>query len=300
MQTDLREPRRALFPLCLSHEIHNILRPEQSIPSVYCDPREEAQFKSRNCEERSQWQCKPVVRLGIAIRFFAGGSVYEIMTTFGVGRADVSKSIWAVVEAINQHEQLAIRFPTNHDEQKELAWQLQEKLDADFDCCVGAVDGILIWIQQPSDADANVSECGTKKFWCGRKHKFGLNCQAICDAKGKFLDISVLFPASTSDVLAFESSTIYSALMGGLLAPGLCLFGDNAYINTSFMATPFSGASASIGLTDAYNIECAFGRFVHCWSILRSPMPINFSIQKTSALVVAMAKLHNFCIDRAD
>jgi hypothetical protein len=85
------------------------------------------------------------------------------------------------------------------------------------------------------------------------------------------------------------------------------LFGDNAYINTKFMATPYSGTKG--GTRDAYNfyhsqlrinIECAFGRFVHRWAVFRAPMQQNVTLQKTSALVVACAKLHNFCIDETD
>jgi hypothetical protein len=194
---------------------------------------------------------QPSVRLGIALRFFAGGSNYDIMTTFGVGQADVSKSIWIVVEAVNRTNQLAIEFPRCHEKQHEIARQFQVKSTAGFDCCAGAVDGILIWIQQPSEADSIVSRVGIRKLFCSRKNKFGLNCQAICDAQGKFLDISMMYPGATSDVLAFESSTIYSDLADGVLAPGLCLFGDNAYINSWFMATPFSGFSG--GTKDAYN-----------------------------------------------
>ena len=119
--------------------------------------------------------------------------------------------------------------------------------------------------------------------------------------------MSRVMPGSTSDILAFESSTIYHELEGGLLAPGLCLFGDNAYINSSFMATPFSNISG--GSKDAYNfyhsqlrinIECAFGRFVHRWSILRAPMPMNITVPKTTAIDIAMANLHNYCIDESD
>jgi hypothetical protein len=91
------------------------------------------------------------------------------------------------------------------------------------------------------------------------------------------------------------------------LAPGLCLFGDNAYTNTNFMATPFSGVSG--GSKDAYNfyhsqlrinIECAFGKFVHRWAILRAAIPMNITIGKTTAMVIALAKLHNFCIDHRE
>ena len=78
---------------------------------------------------------------------------------------------------------------------------------------------------------------------CGRKKKFGLNCQAVCDVRGRILDISIIYPGSTSDCLAFEGMSLFRDLEGGLLAPGLCLFGDNAYLNSSYMATPYSGVS---------------------------------------------------------
>jgi DDE superfamily endonuclease len=74
---------------------------------------------------------------------------------------------------------------------------------------------------QPSIEDADVASVGPAKFYCGRKHKFGLNCQAICDARGSFLDISIKYPGATSNVLAFEGATIYQRLKDGLLTPGM-------------------------------------------------------------------------------
>ena len=79
-----------------------------------------------------------------------------------------------------------------------------------------------------------------------------MNCQAVCDVRGKFLEISILYPGSTSDCLAFEGMSFYRKLENGILATGLCLFGDNAYINAIFMATPFSGGISG-GSKDAYN-----------------------------------------------
>eukprot|EP00956_Cyclotella_meneghiniana_P023471 scaffold45715_cov37-Cyclotella_meneghiniana.AAC.2 len=35
------------------------------------------------------------------------------------------------------------------------------------------------------------------------------------------------------------------------------------------------------------------------WGILRKPMPVNITMQKISSLVLALCKLHNFCIDNA-
>jgi DDE superfamily endonuclease len=85
----------------------------------------------------------------------------------------------------------------------------------------------LVWIHKPSEKDRISSGCNSGKIFCGRKKKFGLNCQAVCDVRGRFLDISILYPGSTSDCLAFEGMTLFEKLENKILAPGLCLFGNN-------------------------------------------------------------------------
>ncbi len=172
------------------------------------------------------------------------------------------------------------------------------------DSDAGAIDGILIWVHKPSPKDCVDAGCSSGKFFCGRKKKFGLNCQAVCDVWGRILDILILYSGSTSDCLAFEGISLFHKLEDGILAPGLCIFGNNAYLNTPYMATPYAAVSG--GTKDAYNfyhshlrirIECTFGMLTHRWAILRSAIPMNVTIQKTIALVLSLAKLHNFCID---
>ena len=249
----------------------------------------------------------PDVRLACAIRWFAGGSVYDIMTTYGIGHTDTMNSCWYVVDAINRHPRFEIKYPEDHAKQLSIARGFANVSAADFRCCAGAVDGILVWIHKPSPKECENAGCGAKKFHCGRKKKFGLNCQAVCDVRGRILDISIIYPGSTSDVLAFEGMSLFQKLEDGILAPGLCLFGDNAYLNTPYMATPYPAVSG--GTKDSYNfyhsqvrirIECTFGMLTHRWSILRSAIPMNVSIKKTVALVIALAKLHNYCIDNDD
>ena len=70
--------------------------------------------------------------------------------------------------------------------------------------------------------------------------------------------------------MAFEKSDLRRELeSSNFLLPGLCLFGDNAYVNTKYMATP--NPNVKQGSKDAYNfyhsqlrifIECAFGMLV--------------------------------------
>ena len=48
------------------------------------------------------------------------------------------------------------------------------------------------------------------------------------------------------------------------------------------------------------NVECSFGMLVNRWAVLRSPIPLNISIQKTTSLVRVLCCLHNFLINEKD
>ena len=245
------------------------------------------------------------LRLSIAIRYFAGASPYDLMVIHGVGMTDVYKSIWLIVDAVNLCPSFRIVFPTCHEQQKNIAEGFRAKSWVDFDNCVGAVDGILIWMNKPSSHILKKAGLGVKKFFCGRKKRYGLNMQAICDHQRRFIYIDISHPASTSDYLSFGTSSICKLLESpGFLAPGLTIYGDNAYVNTPVMTSPFKAVTS--GIRDAYNfyhsqlrinIECAFGMLVNRWSILHTPIAINISLAKTTSMVRALCCLHNYLID---
>ena len=191
------------------------------------------------------------VCLACALRFFAGASPYDIMAKYGISKNSVSESVWAVVKAVNNLDEFIIEYPDSEEVQLEIARKFQSVSEVNFSNCAGAIDGILIWILKPSEEDATNAGCGRKKFFCGRKGKFGLNCQADSDVRGRILDLSIGLPGASSDCIAFEGSDLYERLEGGLLKNGLVLFGDNAYLNTRYMATPFPNVSS--GSKDDYN-----------------------------------------------
>ena len=58
------------------------------------------------------------VRLACAIRYFAGGSPYDIMVKFGVSHSVIFESIWIVVNAIDKHPNLVFKYPESFEEQK--------------------------------------------------------------------------------------------------------------------------------------------------------------------------------------
>lgn len=248
----------------------------------------------------------PGIRLAAALRYFAGGSPLDIMTSLAISHTEVLDSVQMVIDAVNQC--FPLEYPASWDAQRSIAAEFMCKSGAGFNNCAGAIDGILIWIQKPNKNDCKEFKCDSGKFYCGRKHKFGLNCQAVADSRGKILDLSIVYPGSTSDCLAFEGSTLFTKLnTTGFLAPGLCLYGDNAYINSAYMAVPFHGQVS--GDKDSYNfyhsqlrirVECAFGMLTERWAILRSAMPRRLPLRKVIMMVCALARLHNFCIDSVD
>ena len=251
------------------------------------------------------------VRLACAIRYFAGGSTYDIMGKYFISYSEVMESVWYVVQAVNELERFDIKYPESAEEQRKIAREFQSVSSANFNICAGAIDGILIWIKKPTSASAAQAGAGQMRFLCGRKGKFGLNCQAVSDVRGRILDISIGYGGSSSDCLAFEASSLYERCENGLMKDGLVLFGDNAYLNSQYMATPYTNVSGNEAqrTKDDYNfyhsqlrirIECAFGMLVQRWGILRTAIPHTISLTRIVGLVNALARLHNFCISESD
>jgi hypothetical protein len=111
-------------------------------------------------------------RRSVALRYFAGGSPYDISLVHGIGYTDVLRCVWTVVDAVNACPSLGFGYPADHDEQQKIADGFLKSVSrGTFDCGAGAIDGIFIWIEKPSEGHCQISECGSKQFCCGRKKK---------------------------------------------------------------------------------------------------------------------------------
>jgi hypothetical protein len=202
------------------------------------------------------------IRLAVALRYFAGGSMLDIMISHGISRSECYLSIWLIVNAINSNPDFDMVFPRSHAAQKEIARGFQSKSECGFNNCAGCVDGILIWLEKPNSTFCEEAGVEAGKFFCGRKHKFGLNMQATCDARRRFIDVSIRNPASASDFLSFATSGLYSKLAeAGFMAPGLTLYGDNAYVNSQTMTSPFPNVGA--GYKDDFNFYQSQVRIIY-------------------------------------
>ena len=84
------------------------------------------------------------VRLACALRYFAGGSPYDIMVKYGISHASKYESIWTVVEAVNSCDEFSIEYPASETAQLKIAHEFDNVSEVKFNNCAGAIDGILI------------------------------------------------------------------------------------------------------------------------------------------------------------
>ena len=91
------------------------------------------------------------LRVSAALRYFAGGSVADIHLTHGISAQETYHSVDLVIDAINQCPALAFSFPENHRKQRDIAAGFKRKSKANFACCAGAIDCMLLWISRPPE-----------------------------------------------------------------------------------------------------------------------------------------------------
>ena len=137
--------------------------------------------------------------------------------------------------------------------------------------CVGAIDGIAIQIVRPSTANS--------QSYFNRKGFFSINLQAMCYADYIFTYASCRAAGSSHDSLAFEESDLSQALAANGLPGNHFIVGDEAYVASDFLLTPWPGRDLSVE-KDAFNfwlsnsrihIEQALGQLVARFGILGRP-----------------------------
>ena len=152
------------------------------------------------------------------------------------------------IDTIITCKELGCHFPTGEDE--------LEKAAAHFNAisshrvikgCVGALDGLLVETEAPSSKEV----ANPKSFFSGHYHHMGINVQAACDAKCRFIHFNASHPGSMNDAVAHEFSNLPGILQQ--LPVGKFVVADNAFCATEHLITPFSGPQADNSAKSAHN-----------------------------------------------
>ena len=129
-----------------------------------------------------------------------------------------------------------------------------------------------------------------------------MDFQAACNHNCRFLFIGVAGPGVMGNRDAIKQIRLGSLIES---LPGLyCAIGDCAYTASEHLVPIFRGENARTARNDNFNffasqlrirIEMAFGLMVNKWGILTRPLEIK--VRHVKRLIVAIGRLHNFCIN---
>jgi hypothetical protein len=237
----------------------------------------------------------------MTIRCLAGGSFHDVRRIAGVSIPSyyrlVQKGIDAVVKCT--HPSLAISFPETESDIETMTSGFRRLSSCGlFEGCIGCIDGWLCRVRAPPQKDTQGP--GQRKYFSGHYQAFGINVQCVCDFESRFTYVSAMCPGSVSDLVSYEETELSKRVEK--LPVGVFLLGDNAYMLSEHLLTPFPGNELPSN-QDAFNfylsqlrirVKMAFGLLVSKWRSFRAP--IEASIEHTTQRVLAAQKLHNFYI----
>ena len=84
------------------------------------DQRKEEEQQQQLQAVCSEWT-NHTIRLACALCYFAGGSPYDIMTSYNIGYTDMIQSVWCAVDAFNAYSDFQILYPADHERQYAIA-----------------------------------------------------------------------------------------------------------------------------------------------------------------------------------
>ncbi len=242
----------------------------------------------------------PTIKVYCCIRWLAGGSYSDICLFAKISWPSFYRVCWETIGAINQADELQMKFPETFEECMEAANAFRSKSFGDaINNCVSAIDGYCAEIYAPpKEIVGNV-----RSYFSGHYQKNCVNIQAACDANCKFQYFAVAGPGNISDRKALEVcelGKLIRRLPGNFVA-----IGDAAYPPLVHLCPLYYGADKTNKFCDNFNyfgsqlrirIEMAFGMMQQKWGILWRPLRIG--IERVKHLLQAVARLHNYCVTK--
>jgi len=114
---------------------------------------------------------------------------------------------------------------------------------------------------------------------------YGINVQAGCDHKCRFVYAALAAPGGANNIAAFKNTKLSQMIQNMPLRR--FVVGYNAYVCSETLLTPFSGVDKEDPSKDAFNfylsqrrihIEQTFGLMTGKWRILRQPLQMHLKM----------------------
>lgn len=233
------------------------------------------------------------------LRVLSGGRVKDQKHIVGTSRTAAYDAVDDFIDAVNEAEELAIRFPSTVPE-----WQCvnagfkRKSWNCIIPGCVGALDGFFQRTNKPSRSEVS----NALAYYSGHYEHYGVNCQACIQSDLQFTYFGVVAPGSTNDNIAYATADGLREVIDNLPLTWYAV-ADAAYTLSERILIPFTGAERFDPFKDSFNyylsqlrirVEMAFGRLVNKFRILGRK--IEGSLDRVTAILMACARLHNFII----
>ena len=220
----------------------------------------------------------PEIALHCLLRWLSGGSHHDIRMSAGVSVTTFYVYVHKCIYAILNTKELLYKFPETQEECNEASRSFQKlSTHGMIDGCVACLDGFLLQIKTPNTTEtANV-----KSYFSGHYHTYGINVQAACDSRCRFVYVSVNAPGGTNDIRAYDKSTLPKKV--NALPLGKYVIADNAYVCSDKLLTPYHGEERRDPANDTFNfflsqlrirIEMSFGMLVNKFCIFKRPLAV--------------------------
>lgn len=234
------------------------------------------------------------------IRWLAGGSYLDIRVSAGISSSAFYRCIHSAMVAILSVPELQIRLPENAAEFSEVAkgFESISGTNGILNGCVGVLDGYLLQTTTVSRSEVG----NVKAYFSGHYQCYGVNIQGMVDSRCRFLFLGAAAPGGSNDIVAYRKCGVHEYINN--LSLGQYVIGDNAYVCSEHLLTPFAGLERADLKKDAYNfyisqlrirVEMAFGMMSNRWLILKRPVSV--SAKAYGKLILVIGVLHNYCLN---
>ena len=209
------------------------------------------------------------------IRYLEGGNYLDIIDLHGISRKTFYDALQEVAQAISKVCADVVSFPMRDVAKlEELSRDFFVRSGKTIAGCVGAVDGIVLPISQPSLLDVP-----NPQDYRNRKCPWALVYQVMVDAHLRVTWFSKNNTGNTNDSIAFECSLMSKELEARPMPWPYYIIGDDAYKASTQVVTPHPGTTIEQS-KDSFNfyhsrtwmvVERAFGHFKKRWGMYARP-----------------------------
>ncbi|KAK7945185.1 hypothetical protein WMY93_000913 [Mugilogobius chulae] len=242
---------------------------------------------------------KPDMELLVFLYYLGHGlSLAVVSATFGMPKSTVHDIVHRVSAKITSKLPEVISFPSAEELPNICQGFATLAQKSAFDRAAGAMDGCHIRIMPPGN-QYSADYINYKLF-------ASIQMQAICDARGSFLDIFVGYPGFVNDARMLQNSPIFTNAQ--YPPPGYYLLADGAnlcLVQPIGILTPFKHP---LRVQERFNqhhskarsvIERAFGMMKARW---RATLSKALEVSPTFAPIIigCCAFLHNICVATND